>query len=67
MTFEILPKICGVWARQAFEWSGNYPHFESGLSASPVRGREGLAALVTPPREVLTQPWQFLSAALFFH
>ena len=33
--------------RQGFEWSVNYPKFETGLPASPVRGREGLAMLAT--------------------
>ena len=39
-----------VWARQGFERSVKYPRFEAGLPASPVRGREGLAALVSLTR-----------------
>ena len=37
-------------ARQGFERSVKYPRFEAGLPASPVRGREGLAALVSGNR-----------------
>ena len=43
----ILSKNGVVWARQGFEGSVKYPQFEKGMPASPVRGREGMAALAT--------------------
>ena len=46
-----------MWPRQGFEGSVKYPRFVKGLPGSPVRGREGLAALASYHHGLYSHPW----------